>query len=204
MYDFIKGTVAYVCPQYITLDVNGVGYQLLLPHPLQYEAKKGEVLQLFTHFYVREDAQHLYGFPTREDRILFQLLLSVTGIGPKGGLAILAAGRLEDIVKAIDSEDETFLMKFPGIGKKTARQMILDLKGKVSEFLPSHQMNLVAATEEATMNTELEEAAEALLALGYSQREVDKIRPLLEHEDLTAEAYVKKALQMMLEGKRRR
>ncbi|NGP43429.1 Holliday junction branch migration protein RuvA [Bacillaceae bacterium SIJ1] len=203
MYDYFKGTITFVCPQYVTIEVQGIGYQFYAPHPLQFEHKQGQDTTIYTHHYVREDANLLYGFTSREERSLFQLLLNVSGIGPKGGLAIVASGSPRDIARAIEQENETMLTKFPGIGKKTARQMILDLKGKVDEFCGDTEGTHIEAAFAESKEKELEEALEALYALGYSVREVEKLKPSLQKETLTAEEYVKKALRLMLEGKRR-
>jgi holliday junction DNA helicase RuvA len=129
-------------------------------------------------------------------------LLDVTGIGPKGALAILAAGEPEQVVHAIENEDEAFLVKFPGVGKKTARQMILDLKGKLPNILPDYFPNLFQQDQAAAMprsHQELDEAILALTALGYSEREIKKIKPILEKESLTTEQYIKKGLQLLLQ-----
>ena len=115
---------------------------------------------------------------TREEKLLFTKLLNVTGIGPKGALAILASGEPAQVVQAIENEDEAFLIKFPGVGKKTARQMILDLKGKLPDILPDYFPNLFNPDEQeegVPKQEEFEEAILALLALGYSEREVKKI-----------------------------
>ena len=128
-------------------------------------------------------------------------LLNVTGIGPKGGLAILASGEPEQLVRAIENEDEKFLVKFPGVGKKTARQIILDLKGKLHDLMPSLHPDLFSEDHELeiyTSQTELDEAAEALKVLGYAEREINKVLPELRKEKLSTDQYIKKALQKLL------
>lgn len=136
MYAYIKGTVELVGPEYIVVECNGIGYQILTPNPFVFSGKKGKELTIYTYQHVREDLIALYGFETQLEKKMFKKLISVSGIGPKGAMAILAFGEPEQVVRAIENEDEKFLTKFPGVGKKTARQMILDLKGKLEDILP--------------------------------------------------------------------
>ena len=128
MYDYLKGTVEYIGPEYIVVENGGIGYQVVTPNPFIFSAQLNKNIQIFLYHYVREDIMTLYGFQSRQEKALFTKLLGVTGIGPKGALAILASGKVDQVVQAVEQEDESFLVKFPGVGKKTARQMILDLK----------------------------------------------------------------------------
>ena len=200
MYDYIKGSVEFITPQYIVLENGGIGYQIMTPNPFVFSIN-GEQQTIFTHHYVREDVVALYGFQTREEKGLFEKLLSVTGIGPKGALAILASGQVAAVVQAIENEDEKFLVKFPGVGKKTARQMILDLKGKLENIVPDYFPSLFNDHVELASggtNEQLEEAKEALKTLGYSEREITKISKALSAETKTTEEYIKMALQLLL------
>ncbi|MFC5591123.1 Holliday junction branch migration protein RuvA [Sporosarcina soli] len=201
MYDYIKGQITRVTPEYITLEQGGLGWQILTPNPYAFHMT-GEIQQVFTHLHVREDQQLLLGFKTLEQRELFKKLITVSGIGPKGALAILASGIPSQVIGAIEREDETFLVQFPGVGKKTARQMILDLKGKLHDLfseidLPDEETTLLTMVE----NGALDEAMLALEALGYSQRELAKVKPKLEKEELDTEGYMKLALQLLLKQK---
>ncbi|MCM3568420.1 Holliday junction branch migration protein RuvA [Neobacillus mesonae] len=202
MFEFIKGTVHFVGPEYIVIENNGIGFQILTPNPFIYAGKMETMVTVYTYHYVREDVMALYGFETREEKRLFTKLLNVSGIGPKGALAILASGEVGQVVNAIENEDEKFLIKFPGVGKKTARQMILDLKGKLQDIVPDFFPNLFNADElplhtEASSNA-FEEAVLALKALGYSEREIKKVSPELQKEQLSTDQYIKKALQKLL------
>ncbi|MFX3624540.1 MAG: Holliday junction branch migration protein RuvA [Ectobacillus sp.] len=205
MFEYITGYVEYIGPEYIVLDHNGIGYQIMTPNPYVFR-KSNESIRIYTYQYVREDMIALYGFQTRGERALFMKLLSVSGIGPKGGLAILAAGQTEQVVQAIENEDEKFLVKFPGVGKKTARQMILDLKGKLADVLPDMLPDLfsdhVQLNEQVEAATALEEALEALKVLGYAEREIARVVPELSKELLSTDQYIKKALRLLLNGKR--
>jgi Holliday junction DNA helicase RuvA len=195
LFEYIIGTVEYVGPQYIVVENNGIGYQIYTPNP--YAFRKGsEREKVYTYLYVREDANILYGFKTREAKMLFEKLLTVSGIGPKGALAVLASADPGQIIRSIEGEDEEFLMKFPGIGKKTARQMILDLKGKFKEFQTEPEGLSVEAGENGERR-ELKEAILALEALGFTQREIGAVLPELKKAELTAEQYIKLALQKL-------
>lgn len=198
MYDYIKGYVTRVTPEYVVLEQSGIGWQVMTPNPFAFHVTE-EVQQVFTYLHVREDTQLLIGFKTLEQRELFRKLITVSGIGPKGALAILANGLPSQVVSAIEREDEAFLVQFPGVGKKTARQMILDLKGKLHDLfteidLPDSEDTLLTLAE----SDELDEAMLALTALGYSDRELKKVKPKLEKEELDTEGYMRLALKLLL------
>lgn len=202
LYEFIKGNVDFVCPEYVTIDNNGIGYQIAAPNPFIYTDKIGKEIKMYTYQHVRQDVLALYGFQSRDEKTLFIKLLSVSGIGPKGALAILASGEPEQVVQAIENEDEVFLMKFPGVGKKTSRQMILDLKGKLQNILPDYFPHLLSNHNQSQQtnptSAQLDEALLALSALGYSDREIRKVTPILQQEKLTTDQYIKLALQNLL------
>ncbi|WP_394119753.1 Holliday junction branch migration protein RuvA [Planococcus donghaensis] len=195
MYDYIKGKVTRITPEYLVIEQQGIGWQIFAPNPYSFGSDE---LQVFLHHHVREDAQLLFGFPTLEQRELFRKLISVSGIGPKGALAILASGQPQHVIEAIEREDESYLVKFPGVGKKTARQMILDLKGKLTEFFGDPFDPEETDTLLSNDQGELEEAMLALGALGYSEREITKVKPQLRDLDLDTEGFMKKALQLLL------
>jgi len=201
MYDYIRGQVVRVTPEYIVVDQNGVGWQILTPNPYSFKVSDEQVL-IYTHLHVREDIQQLLGFKNMEQRELFRKLILVSGIGPKGALAILASGVPAQVIGAIEREDEGFLTQFPGVGKKTARQMILDLKGKLHMLLEESDVSIQLLDGDglfaSQQNHDLEEAMLALAALGYSERELSKIKPKLEEEHGDTETYMKKALQYLL------
>lgn len=199
MYEFIEGTIANTTVDSLVMANNGIGYLIYCPNPYQF--KVGEQTIVYTYLYVREDAMHLYGFKSREERQLFVQLLSVSGIGPKGALAILATGTPGRVVEAIELEDERYLVQFPGVGKKTARQIILDLKGKFKGMSLSTPTGSERREDEvSSVPSALQEATLALKALGYSEKEIDRIIPSLKTKEMTTEAYIKAALQLMLKG----
>ncbi|EAC7024685.1 Holliday junction branch migration protein RuvA [Listeria monocytogenes] len=199
MYDYIKGTVTTITPEYIVVEAGQIGYQIITGNPFSFQQLEGTEAQVFLYQHVREDNISLFGFQTTEERYLFKKLLSVSGIGPKSALAIIASGDVVPLISAIESEDDVYLTKFPSVGKKTARQIILDLKGKLADVVASEIVYVAPENDMvAGLSPQLEEAVLALEALGYSTRELKKVIPKLAKEaDLTSDAYIKLALQLM-------
>lgn len=193
MYQYIKGQLTEVKPTGITVENNGIGYHMLVANPFRLEQYINTEVKLYTEFIVREDAQLLYGFMAEEEKSMFNSLLKVTGIGPKSALAILASATPNEIIHAIENEDSAFMQKFPGIGKKSASQIILDLKGKLKVT------GQVEATVTTTTNDYLAEALLALEALGYSKRELTRIEKKLQNESLdSVDQNVKAGLKLLL------
>ncbi|MBF1725321.1 MAG: Holliday junction branch migration protein RuvA [Streptococcus sp.] len=175
MYEYLNGELAHILPTAIVVDVHGVGYQVVFANPYRLQDSLKKQIKVLVQQVVREDSITLYGFISSEERELFQRLISVSGIGPKSAMSILANDDTEGFVNAVESGNVTYLTKFPGVGKKTAQKIILDLKGKF-EALPEETTKAVVSTNQAT----LEEAKEALLGLGYSAKEITKIWNSLE------------------------
>ena len=175
MYEYLNGELAHILPTAIVVDVHGVGYQVVFANPYRLQDSLKKQIKVLVQQVVREDSITLYGFISSEERELFQRLISVSGIGPKSAISILANDDTEGFVNAVESGNVTYLTKFPGVGKKTAQQIILDLKGKF-EAVPEETTKAVVSTNKAT----LEEAKEALLGLGYSAKEITKIWKSLE------------------------
>lgn len=205
--DCLTGKIIHIETDAITIDVRDVGYLVYCPNPYRFQEFMNETITIYTYQHVRDDSIRLFGFLNREEKRLFEKLLTVSGIGPKGALAILAYGEPKNVALAIEEEDEKFLIKFPGVGKKTARQIILDLKGKILDIFPDQTIVLdeKKSGEELVSSVsnglkELNEALEALKALGYSDREISKVIPKLKEEELTTDKYIKKALQLILQG----
>ncbi|WP_281889004.1 Holliday junction branch migration protein RuvA [Paenibacillus sp. YYML68] len=200
MIDFLRGTVAHRDPEFVVLDVRGVGYRVFCANPYAVGAKEaakdgkdGGEVTLYIHYHVREDAHLLFGFPTREEQGLFRLLLEVSGIGPKVAIGVLAGGKPETIAAAIRQDNITFLMKLPGIGKKTAQRMVLDLKDKLgawsSDEADAVSMGIGAVAAEPLGGGAWAEAKAGLMSLGYTEAEADRagqaIKPKLEGGETT-------------------
>lgn len=172
MIGYLRGRVAHLFADYCLLDVQGVGYRVFVASSTRSRLHKGEEAELFIHTAVREDAIFLYGFYHQEEYDAFQLLISVSGIGPKVALGILSAITVDGLCRAIHQKQSAVLTKLPGIGKKSAERMILELKDKVS-WTDSGTEN--PTVEEAGLLVEddmISEATAALVSLGYSQSEL--------------------------------
>jgi holliday junction DNA helicase RuvA len=181
MFGYIIGSVKYLTSNHIVLDNHGIGYIIYVANPYSYE--EGKEYTVFTYNYIREDENTLYGFKTMEEKDLFLRLINVKGLGPRTALPMFATGSVNGIVDAIDRENILYLTKFPKVGEKLARQIILDLKGKLN----------MEHTEENTN----EELVEVLLNLGYKLPDIKKILPKID-ETGTIENQIKDALKLML------
>lgn len=187
---------------YVIIDVNGVGYQVLIPTRLaNHFSPLGKEVELYTYFHVKEDQLQLFGFLDYGDKEMFELLLSVGGIGPKLALGILSAVTREDLARAIVEEKISLLTKLPGIGKKTAQRLILELKDKIAK------LNLVFPEGHQPSELDIDaynDVLSALLGLGYSQREVEPIiQATLKAKgyDISTDILIKSVLQEL--GKNR-
>lgn len=202
LYEYILGKITFVSPYYIVCETAGIGYRILVANPFRYSGKFGENVLIYLYQVVREDAQQLYGFSSIEEKQLFEKLISVSGIGPKSALAIMALEDHGGLVHAIESEDAPYLVKFPGVGKKTAQQMILDLKGKLDDLTATPEVVVaMQETKQASVdgNQALDEALAALNALGYSEREIKKIiKELRELEVRDTDSYLRHALKLLM------
>lgn len=184
MYAYLKGQVTRIGTDFIILETNNIGYHIYVPNPYSYTLN--EITTVHTHLIIRDDAHELYGFRTFEEKDLFMKLIKVTGIGPKTAIAILAPGDYKSIVKAIETGDVPYLQKFPKVGSKTAQQIILDLKGKLISI------------ESNAMNDAMKDAYEALLSLGYKDKEVERVFREITDKNLTTQEYITQALRLML------
>lgn len=195
MYEYFDGKIGLITPGYIVLEVDGIGYKIFTPTPYSY--KEGQNVKIWIEQVVRDTGITLYGFQSKNDKELFLKLNSVSGIGPKSALAIMAAEDNNALASAIENGEVKYLTKFPGIGKKTASQIVLDLKGKMGDYV---QGNLfVQAPVQNQVTPELHDALLALEALGYTEKEVDRITPDLAKLNLnSADEYIRKGLALLL------
>ncbi|WP_210128450.1 MULTISPECIES: Holliday junction branch migration protein RuvA [unclassified Staphylococcus] len=199
MYAYIKGTLTILNPTHVVLEASGVGYEIQTPNSYRFQKYKDQEILIHTSLIVREDAQLLYGFINQEEKDMFLSLIKVTGIGPKSALAILASSSPNEVKVAIENENDAYLTKFPGIGKKTARQIVLDLKGKVqiTEEDSSHLFNV--EHDDQQNSAIVKEALLALEALGYSKRELNKVEKTLNKESFDSiDDAVKRGLQLLI------
>ena len=198
MYAYIKGELAEINTDHIVIEAGGIGYQVYISlQTFDYLPSVGENIKIYTYLYLREDAMILYGFLTKDDLELFKLLISVSGIGPKGGLSILSTLEADDLRFAILSGDAKAISKAPGVGGKTAQRVILELKDKLSledafEAKTEHVQKNAAAAGGSVKN----DAVMALTALGYSSTESLKAVSTVEiTEDMDVEEVLKAALK---------
>lgn len=184
MYSYIKGIVTLIESNYIVLDNNGIGYLIYTPNP--YSFKENEETLVWIYQNIREDEMTLYGFKTKEEKDLFLKLIEVKGLGCKMALPMLATGSISRIVDAIERENILYLKKFPKIGDKVAKQIILDLKGKLN--------NNITISKDSN-----EEVIEALKGLGYKQADIVKVLPKVNSNE-TLEQQIKEALKLLLKS----
>ncbi|MCM3746692.1 Holliday junction branch migration protein RuvA [Paenibacillus pasadenensis] len=207
MIDYMRGRVAHIEADSVVVDVRDIGYQIFTPNPYAF-GRSEDAVTVYCHYHVREDAVQLFGFQTREEQALFRKLLDVSGIGPRVAVGILAGGRPEAVIAAIHREDLSFLTRLPGIGKKTAQRMILDLKDKLQ--LSAETVELQWEAEAAggagvsAAGAELwSEAREALAALGYTAAELDRAWAGMggaQQPGESVDALMKRALQQLFKG----
>ncbi|MBF7094519.1 Holliday junction branch migration protein RuvA [Streptococcus sp. HF-1907] len=195
MYDYIKGKLSRITAKYIVVEAGGVGYIINVANPYSFSDQMNQEVTIYVHQVIRDDAHLLFGFHSEDEKDVFLNLISVSGIGPMTALAIVAVDDNEGLVNAIDTSDIKYLMKFPKIGKKTAQQMVLDLAGK---FVEAPEANGKAAKAKPAGNQELDDAMEALLALGYKASELKKIRAFFEGTNETADKYISSSLKMLM------
>lgn len=198
MYEYLTGLVTVVAPQYIVVDVNGVGYKLLVANPYRYQEDRTKKVQVYVYQAVREDNISLFGFTDQNEKNLFMQLIDVSGIGPKSALAILANPDHQGLVDAITNNNVSYLTKFPGIGKKTASQIVLDLRDKLTNESSNSLFATTQLTVDATVNRELKDALEALAALGYKERDIKKVqKTLMKEEQMATDEYLRQALRLL-------
>ena len=214
MIDFLRGKPVFVDSDFVVLDVRDVGYRVFCPNPYAFAGKADQTVTLFIHHHVREDAVQLFGFATREEQSLFRKLLDVTGIGPRVAVGVLSGGAPERIVAAIQSDDLAFLTRLPGIGKKTAQRIVLDLKDKLDGIGIPVALGAVGSAGEETvaasgvrgsagLSVAWREAKDALMALGYTDAETERawrdIRGKAAESD-GADKLIKLALQALYQA----
>lgn len=201
MFYYVSGTVAHMGPYLAVIDCGGVGYACRTTNTTQAQLRVGEKGKLYTYLNVREDAMELYGFATQEELNLFQLLLSVSGVGPKAALSILSASTPANLALSIITGDEKALTCAPGIGKKIAQRVILELKDKLAKGQTIATGESYGGTGVTVIpENKLSEATAALAVLGYSQGEIGAALKGIDMDSLTLEQIIKEALKKMMKG----
>ncbi len=197
----LHGKIIEKSPPEMVLDVQGVGYELLLPMTSFYDLPQvGETATLFTHLVVREDAHLLFGFAQKQDRTLFRELIKTNGVGPKLALAILSAMSVAQFATAVEQEELAKLTKIPGIGRKTAERLLVELKGKFkgiaqSDFFSEPSETVIVASSAPEPS---EEARDALIALGYKPADAEKMIKKVNKAGASSEQLIREALKNSL------
>ena len=185
MINYLKGIVTDIIGNMVTIEVNNIGYQVHVGNPFYYKINSD--YKIYVKDIIRDENYLLYGFKTLEDKVLFEKLISVSGVGPKTAISLFSFDDTNKIILAIDNSDYKFLTKFPGIGNKTAQQIILDLKGKID----------FATKIESNYNSKIIEVKEALLSLGFKSKEINDVLKNIDN-DLSTEELLKLSLQNLV------
>ncbi len=195
MIGSVRGKLTFKQAPAIIIECQGVGYEIETPMSTFLDLPPiGADLSLFTHLLVREDAQILYGFATDSERVLFRTLLKVSGVGAKMGLGILSAMSVSDFKRCVEYEDAAMLTSIPGIGKKTAERLIIEMRDRIGKVLLAASTNKVTVEQGARS-----EAVDALVALGYKPGEVTKLVGSLDVDGKTAEDIIRLALRQAVQ-----
>ncbi|MGK0685945.1 Holliday junction branch migration protein RuvA [Serratia marcescens] len=200
----LRGNILEKQPPLVLLEVNGVGYEVHMPMTCFYELPElGQEAIVFTHFVVREDAQLLYGFNDKQERALFRELIKVNGVGPKLALAILSGMSAQQFVSAVEREEITALVKLPGVGKKTAERLVVEMKDRFKGlngdlFNNSSEISLPSAADNAPEADAEAEAVSALVALGYKPQEASRMVSKIAKPGADCETLIRDALRAAL------
>jgi Holliday junction DNA helicase RuvA len=192
----LRGVILEKQPPELVIDVQGVGYELSAPMSTFFNLPLvNEEVTLFTHMVVREDAQLLYGFSSERERLLFRSLLKVNGVGAKLALTILSGSDVDTFARSVQEGDTASLTRLPGVGKKTAERLIVEMRDRLSEVSSAMGLTVDMAASPAASGGAKNEALEALVALGYKSAEADKMLRTLDLDGMTTEQIIKQALQ---------
>lgn len=197
----LRGTVLEKQPPQLVLDVNGIGYEIDAPMSTFYQLPEaGSNVILFTHYVVREDAHSLYGFYTREEKALFRTLLKVNGVGPRMALAILSNVSPDEFVRLVLNNDTASLVRMPGVGKKTAERLVIEMRDKLDDWqqAPALAQPMKSdAPANANRHSILQDAISALVSLGYKAAEASRIITKCDDGSANSEHLIRRALQEM-------
>ena len=196
MIGFLRGRLAVKQPPMLLVDVGGVGYELEAPMSTFYGLPAtGESVSLFTHLVVREDAHILYGFGSEGERRLFRGLLKVSGVGPKIALGILSGASVEDFLRTVEAEDVAMLTRIPGIGRKTAERVIIEMRDSVQKLMQTAPGGAHSAAVSGAAPSAQSEAFSALIALGYKPPEVTRLLKSADEPGLSTTEIIRRALK---------
>ena len=199
MITHISGLLLDKKPPLLTIDVNGIGYEIFAPMSTFYQLPDaGNKITLLTHFVVREDAQLLFGFHSEQERKLFRALIKVNGVGPKLALTILSGMETDHFVQCIHAQDDTRLTRIPGIGKKTAERLVVEMKDALSQWNINIATTVSSQNNLVDPNQAIQDAISALTALGYKPHEAKNAISKVHQPDHNNEQLIRLALQQMV------
>jgi len=195
----LRGIILEKQPPQLILDVRGVGYEIDAPMNTFYHLPDvGQEVLLYTHLSIREDAHHLYGFYAREERSLFRTLIKVNGVGPRLALTVLSSMQPKEFVSSILNNDTESLVRLPGIGKKTAERLIIEMRDKLSNLYPHPVSALESAPKTSSRNPIIQDAVSALITLGYKPQEASRAVSKVDDGTLSSEELIRHALREMV------
>jgi Holliday junction DNA helicase RuvA len=197
----LRGNLAEKQPPHLILDVNGVGYELEVPMTTLYRLPSvGEPVTLHTHLVVREDAHLLYGFFEKRERELFRELIRLNGVGPKLALALMSGLEVDELVRCVQAQDTSTLVKIPGVGKKTAERLLVELKDrfKAWESMPAIATLVVEPRVGVAVSSAENDALAALIALGFKPQEASRAVSAIKEDGLSSEEMIRRALKGMV------
>jgi Holliday junction DNA helicase RuvA len=196
MIGFLRGKLAFKAPPVLMLDVNGVGYEVEAPMTTFYNLPAiGAEVMLYTHLVVREDAHILFGFSTEADRSMFRTLIKVNGVGPKLALTILSGQSAEEFHRCIHNNDTQALVRLPGVGKKTAERLIIEMRDRLPDLGDAVGSSVISFDQPQRVNNPKQEAISALCSLGYKPLDASKMVQNISAEGKSCEDIIRLALQ---------
>ncbi|TIH08520.1 Holliday junction branch migration protein RuvA [Pseudomonas leptonychotis] len=197
----LRGTLAEKQPPHVIVDINGLGYELEVPMTTLYRLPSvGEPLTLHTHLVVREDAHLLYGFFEKRERELFRELIRLNGVGPKLALALMSGLEVDELVRCVQAQDTSVLVKIPGVGKKTAERLLVELKDrfKAWEIVPGMSPLVAEPRGGSAVSSAENDAVSALISLGYKPQEASRAVSAIKEDGLSSEDMIRRALKGMV------
>lgn len=198
MLAYIKGTLESKMKGYVIVDVGGLGYKIYMSDVgIEKLGKIGETVKVHTYYKVKEDDVSIFGFNTNEELIMFELMISVSGVGAKTALTMLAVIEPSKFALAVISEDVAMLTQIPGIGPKSAKRIILELKDKVKKEEQIAQAENIEIQKAVSNDNKVAEAISALQVLGYNRKEIDKALEIVNKKEMTVEEIIKEGLSRL-------
>ncbi len=198
MFAYIKGSLEMKFKNYLVIDVGGLGYKIFMSeNAINTIGEIGDIIKVFTYYRVREDDVSIFGFKTQEELRMFELLLSVSGVGAKSALVMLSCIQPSDFAIAVISNDVKLLTQIPGIGAKSAQRIILELKDKLKKEQSEEKLEEVSKSKKSEINNNVQEAISALMVLGFTKKDIEKAFEHLDIDNLSLEDLIKKGLILL-------